>query len=99
MIKVIIKEEKKRIVEVQILGHALYNDFGKDIVCSAVSSIITTTVNGIMMIDNDALKYEEKPSFKIDILKDDEITDKLILNMINLLKELEKDYPKNIKFL
>ena len=33
---------------ISISGHALYNDFGKDIVCSAVSSIVITTVNGIL---------------------------------------------------
>ena len=35
--------------------------------------------------------------FKIQILKENEITLKLINNMISLLEELEKQYPKNIK--
>ena len=98
MIKISIKKENNKIVAITIKGHSLYDDFGKDIVCSAVSSIVITTVNAIIMIDKDAIKYEEKPSFQIDILKDEDIINKLIINMINLLKELEKDYPKNIKF-
>ena len=31
--------------KIEIKGHALYDDYGKDIVCSAVSSIVTTTIN------------------------------------------------------
>ena len=99
MIKVSIKKTKEKIQEITIDGHALYDDFGKDIVCASVSSIVITTVNAIFMIDKDAINYEDKPSFKIKILKENEIINKLVLNMINLLKELEKDYPKNIKFL
>ncbi len=98
MIKISIKEENKRIKEVIIKGHAFYDDFGKDIVCAAVSSIVITTVNGIESIDKDAISYDEK-GFIIKVLKDDDITNKLIDNMINLLKELSEEYPKNIKFL
>ena len=32
----------------------------------------------------------------IDILEEDYVTNTLMDNMINLLKELETDYPKNI---
>ena len=51
-----------------ITGHALYADYGKDIVCSAVSSIVITTINGIISIDNNAIKYEEHNGIKILIL-------------------------------
>ena len=48
MIKVNVESKDKKHVDcVRIHGHAMYDDFGKDIVCSSVSSIITTTVNGI----------------------------------------------------
>ena len=98
MIKISIKEENKRIKKVEIKGHALYDDYGKDIVCAAVSSIVITTVNAILSIDKDAIKYDEKV-FLIEVLKDDEVVDKLLVNMINMLKELSEEYPKNIKFL
>ena len=39
----------------------------------------------------------EKDKLSIDILKDDHITKTLIINMISLLKDLEKQYGKNIK--
>ena len=55
MIKVSIKKENERIKEVVIKGHALYDTLGKDIVCAAVSSIVITTVNGILSFDKDAI--------------------------------------------
>lgn len=97
MVKVEILKEKN-IKEVWIKGHALYDDYGKDIVCASISSIVITTVNAILRIDKDALLTEEKP-FHIIVKKENEIIENLLSNMIDLLKELEKDYPKNIKFL
>ena len=47
MIKISLKEENKKIKEIKIKGHAFYDDYGKDIVCAAFSSILITTVNAI----------------------------------------------------
>ena len=81
-----------------ISGHAEYEEFGKDIVCSSVSSIVTTSVNAILMFNRQTIKYAVKEGLvKIDILEEDDTTKKLLDNMINLLIELTKDYPKNIK--
>jgi len=91
---ILVKVLKK---EIEIKGHALYDDYGKDIVCSAVSSIVITTVNGIISIDEDAILYQVSDGkIVIKIKKDDEITTKLIDNMIDLLKKLSSDHPHNI---
>ncbi len=93
MIKVDIKKN-----HIEIKGHAMYDDFGKDIVCASVSTIVITTVNAILRFDENAIKYEQKDGYlSIDILKNTKETDTLILNMIELLKELELQYKKNIK--
>ena len=84
MIKVLIKENV-----IEITGHSNYDIVGKDIVCSAVSSIVTTTINGIISIDEKAISYSYKNDKMI-------ITNKLLNNMLDLLKSLAKDYPKNI---
>lgn len=99
MIRVSIEsKDKKHIDLVKVHGHAMYNDFGKDIVCSSVSSIVITTVNGIYEIDKNYLTVEEvKDGMNITILKNDDICDKLIKNMLTLLSELEDTYPENIK--
>ena len=85
------------IKEIIIKGHAGYEESGKDIVCAALSSIVITSVNAIVRIDNEALAYENMNGMKIEILKHDNIIDKLIENLIDLLFELEKKYPKHIE--
>jgi hypothetical protein len=54
MIKVLIKENS-----IRIKGHANYSEYGKDIVCASVSSVIYTTVNSIMNIDKFSIEYTD----------------------------------------
>ena len=98
MIKVCVSKDGVNFKKVSILGHAMYDDYGKDIVCSAVSSIVTTTVNGILSLNKDNLTYlVSKKGMKITINSVDRTTQVLICNMINLLKELETKYKDNIE--
>lgn len=97
MIKVKLTKKGDIIKHITVNGHALYADFGKDIVCAAVSSTIITSVNASLLIDENSLSYEDKNGLDINILKDDEVTTKIINNMISNLLELEKAYPKNIQ--
>ena len=98
MISVKTTKENGFYKKVAILGHAMYADYGKDIVCSAASSIVTTTVNGILSLDKEALTYKVgKKGLTINICKQDKIVDTLICNMISLLKELEENYKDNIE--
>ena len=83
---------------IEIKGHALFDMHGKDIVCAAVSSIVITTVNGILLIDEDSINCKDSSGFvEINILKENKTVNSLILNMMNLLKELSKQYEKNIQ--
>ena len=98
MIKVTIEKESAKFKKISILGHAMYDDYGKDIVCSAVSSIVITTVNGILALDKQSLSYlVSKKGMSITIKSYDETTQILIGNMVSLLKELESKYPANIE--
>lgn len=93
MIKVTKKDD-----HIEVSGHALFAEYGKDIVCAAVSCIVITTVNGIISIDKESINYLEKAGFiSIDVVKHSKEVDALILNMMNLLKELESQYKKNIR--
>lgn len=95
MIK-IIKEKNKIIIK----GHALYDDYGKDIVCASVSSVCICTVNGILSIDETAIDVNmEQNKLTIIINSLDSVTTKLIDNMLNCFEELEKQYPNNIKII
>ena len=98
MISVKIEKENGKYKKIKILGHAMYDDYGKDIVCSAASSIVTTTVNGILTLSQGSLTYlVGNKGMTIEVKTDDESTQLLLQNMINLLRELEKNYPANIE--
>ncbi len=97
MITVKITKENQIFEGIQVLGHAMYDEYGKDIVCSAVSSIVTTTINACLSFDNKCLTYlSSAKGLSIKNLKQDKITQTLIRNMIRMLKELEKKYKDYI---
>ena len=97
MIKISITRENEVVTNIKINGHAGYDDYGKDIVCASVSSMVITTINGLLRLDNNSLKYEEKDGYiNIDVLKHNETIDMLILNLVSLLEELQNQYKDNI---
>lgn len=98
MIKVNYVVSNNLIESVSIKGHAFYDTYGKDIVCAAVSSIVTTTINDILALTEDKIKYDTQDgNVLITVVSDNEVVEKLLNVMLNMLKELASDYPKNIK--
>ena len=82
----------------KVSGHANYAEYGKDIVCASVSSLITCTVNNISAVDSSSIKYKDDGNtIYLEIINNNEISYKLFNNLILMLKDLAKDYPKNIK--
>ena len=93
MIKIVINNNL-----IRISGHANYDDYGKDIVCASVSSIIITSINAIYRFNKDATEFLDNTDvMEITNLSEDSNVEKLLYNMIYMLDELSKDYPKNIK--
>jgi len=98
MVCVSIEKKEELIQNITISGHAEYDEKGKDIVCASVSSIVITTINGLLTLDSESLEYVDQDGYiKIILKKHSEVIDILIQNMINLLMELEIDYKKYIK--
>ena len=98
MIKVSINKENNIVNNITIKGHANFDDYGKDIVCASVSSIVITSINAILRIDENSIDYQEEEGLVIiDIKKHTNVIDILIDNMIDLLNQLENKYNKNIK--
>ena len=83
-----------------ITGHAGYDDFGKDIVCASVSSIVITSINLCLRFNKESIKYkEEKDKLTIEILSNDDNITLTIENMLMMLEELASTYKKNIKII
>lgn len=98
MIKVNVEYHNKEVSKVIIHGHANFDDYGKDIVCAAVSTMSQTVVNDIITLDENACSYDVNDGNLTIIINDgNEIAIKLINNMLRMLKELEDSYPQNIK--
>ena len=97
MIRINVIKENKIIKKITFKGHADYDEFGKDIVCSAVSATYLCTVNAIFSLNENSISVTTKKNLQEIIVKEeDSITLTLLNNMINCLESLERQYPKNI---
>lgn len=83
-----------------ITGHADFAPAGKDIVCASVSSIVITSINAALRIENNSVIYkEELNKLSIEVVSDNKNVSLVIQNMIAMLKELSLTYNKNIKII
>ena len=96
MIKVNIIKKNNIIESIHAKGHANYEEFGKDIVCASFSTMIITTINGILEIDKNAISYTDNNNLEIINIKKDNITNSLLNNLVNMIYELRDNYDKNI---
>ena len=99
MIKVEIKNSDNHLKYLTVKGHANYEEHGKDIVCASVSSMIILAINTIIAIDEKMITHQEKGDYiNIEITNfSNDAINKVMNVLISMLKELESDYPKNIK--
>ena len=97
MIKVNIKSKNGKVYGIVVKGHANYDDYGKDIVCAAVSTMMITTINNIICLD-DSIDYVENDGLlKISLREETDINQKLLNNLVMMLEDLKSQYPKNIE--
>ena len=97
MIRINVNKENNQIKKITLEGHANYDDYGKDIVCAAVSATYLCTVNAILSLNKNSIQVNNnKAKQEIIVNTYDEVTNTLLNNMINCLESLEKQYPKNI---
>ena len=98
MIRICVNYQNHILNRITISGHANYYDYGKDIVCAAVSATYLCTVNGIISLDKDSIIINSNSDKQeIFVKKNDKIVLILLQNMIDCFSDLEKQYPKNIK--
>lgn len=95
----VIRSAHKAILEVEIKGHADYDKSGKDIVCSAVSTLIISTLNAIERFEEKEHILEELDEgyAKIKVLKHTKIIDGLLENLVYSLDDISQQFPKYLK--
>lgn len=100
MIKIKVDYNNNYIKEVKVTGHAGYDEHGKDIVCASVSSIVITSINLILKMDDKAICVkQEEGLIELNVLKEEQTINMVLENMISMLKELANDYEKNVKII
>ena len=99
MIKVCIKRENKLISQISASGHALFDQYGKDIVCAGVSSIL---IGGLNAIDQFGLiakcDYQIEPG-NVDVFIKDCLNHELqviLETLVVQLKTIHESYSNYI---
>ncbi len=99
MIEVKVSREKEAIKLIEVSGHSGYDELGKDIVCSAVSTAMYMTV-GLLEKFNSKIEFssnDNKPLMKLKILNNDESTNKILLNLVDTIEGIVYDYSDYLK--
>lgn len=86
---------------IKVMGHANYATHGCDIVCAAISTACILSTN---LIERLTLSAEikqlicEEGDFQLEVKNSNFTINTIIENLIATLSELQKQYPKYIKF-
>ncbi len=98
MIKIVIKRDvsTQKIIEIEVKGHANSAEYGKDLVCAAVSAVITGGANALLDKDYD-FKMDEGHAYikALDIPSDfDAVVLKTIETQLQTIEESDKKYVR-----
>ncbi len=100
MIEITFDKKTDEIVGFHIKGHAYFARRGKDIVCSAVSSLALNTVNSVKeLTDADFSGQVKEDGGMIDFTLNSHGQDAtLLINSFELgVKGIMESYPKNVR--
>ncbi len=97
-----VRDKSGLIRKFTIMGHAGFEEAGRDVICSAVSAIAYTALGGMEELVG-ILNHTEKDGFMkfylpVDIEKDKEKTARIILDTMAIgLKQIENSYGEYIE--
>lgn len=98
MIKIRFFKNESNFTGFEVAGHAMYDEYGKDIICAFVSSACLMTANTItevMHIKADALSRDGY--MKLQLNDSYQTAQDVLGGLVFHMTELEKEYPKNVK--
>jgi len=97
MIKVKTFNSNLQIISIEISGHAKSDEYGKDLVCAAVSTVITGSCNALDQLVPDSCVIDLKAGLtKIKIIDNSEKVQTILNTMLVQLKTVEQKYPDYI---
>ena len=104
MINVTVTKDNKDIKIIEVKGHSGYDELGKDIVCSSVSTALILTINLLEKL-NFKFSYESDdkiPYMSLNIdgenSEDDlKLIQTILGNLVDNLSQVEKQYKKYLK--
>jgi uncharacterized protein YsxB (DUF464 family) len=79
-----------------VKGHADYAEYGKDIVCSAISATTQTALQGLILYC-DAIYDMYEGNLSVHVARPSYASQIILKTMVLGLKEIEKEYPNHIK--
>jgi|UPI000496BFE5 uncharacterized protein YsxB (DUF464 family) len=98
MISVSIEKQEQQYKRIRCSGHAGYDEYGKDIVCAAVSVLVINTINSIDTFTDDTYSVDsDEESGMIDFRFTGSVSDQsnlLIDSLVLGLNEIQKQYGK-----
>lgn len=100
MTKAIFKFDNNLFKSLELSGHSGYQDAGSDIVCSAISTAVFTSINLIdKKCGNESYRIIQKEDqgylfFEMINTSEVEFVNLVINNLIEMLSDIEKDYNK-----
>ncbi len=101
MIKIRVKRKETKITEIEVNGHAYYDDPGKDIVCAGVSAINFGGLNAVAhFFQNDLSQFEVKIEEGRTLLRisnlDEDRVQTVLETLVIQFKTIEETYSKYI---
>ena len=100
MINILVIKDKQNIITIEATGHSGYAEAGRDIVCSAVSTLIQNLAVGLTEVLKKQAKIiidEEIPHMCVSLLDNDEKAQILMQTTLLSLKEIANGYSNYIK--
>jgi hypothetical protein len=95
-VTVFVDSDKNQFTGFHTYGHAEYADAGYDIICSAVSAIVITTINSIEQLTGDSITYSQnQENGEIDVCFDVPISSEatlLVQSMLLGLSGIQQEY-------
>ena len=97
MIKVSISKKEDNFLSLTVTGHAGSAEYGHDLVCAAVSAIVTGGFNNLSDIKSFKVKLEEGDA-SLEAIKEVNPHDKVVIEtIISGLKTIAETNPKFVK--